>query len=144
MTGVYAIKHRESGTVYVGQAVNIERRWIRHRYDLNCGNHSNSHLQRAWNKYGADAFDFNPLELCDPEYLTVREQWYLDNFLYKYNIATNAESPSMGFKHSLEHRAKLSAAMMGNKRSLGRVHSPEIRAKMSAAMTGKKHRRKIK
>ena len=47
-----------SGTVYVGQAHNIRKRWEVHRCTLEKGNHRNGYLQRAWNKYGAEAFRF--------------------------------------------------------------------------------------
>jgi hypothetical protein len=33
---------------YVGQAVNIEARWGRHIYDLECGRHHNQELQHYW------------------------------------------------------------------------------------------------
>ncbi|HEY2538216.1 MAG TPA: GIY-YIG nuclease family protein [Stellaceae bacterium] len=56
--GIYAVTHRASGTVYIGQAVNIRRRWEVHRSMLTSGKHRNRYLQRAWTKYGAEAFDF--------------------------------------------------------------------------------------
>lgn len=59
--GIYAVTNTISGRVYVGQAVNIRKRWEVHRCTLETGNHRNRYLQRAWNKYGADAFRFEVL-----------------------------------------------------------------------------------
>ena len=56
--GIYAVTNTVSGAVYVGQARNIRKRWEAHRSTLEKGNHRNSHWQRAWNKYGAQAFRF--------------------------------------------------------------------------------------
>lgn len=57
--GIYTITNNQTGTVYVGQAVNIRRRWESHRHYLTNGNHRNCYLQRAWTKYGPEAFEFN-------------------------------------------------------------------------------------
>lgn len=56
--GIYAVTNTVSGTVYVGQARNIRKRWEVHRCTLENGKHRNGYLQRAWNKYGAEAFRF--------------------------------------------------------------------------------------
>jgi len=59
--GIYTVTNAVSGTVYVGQARNIRKRWEVHRSTLESGNHRNRYLQRAWNKYGAEAFRFEVL-----------------------------------------------------------------------------------
>lgn len=56
--GIYTVTNTVSGTVYVGQARNIRKRWEVHRCTLENGKHRNGYLQRAWNKYGAAAFRF--------------------------------------------------------------------------------------
>ena len=63
MSGVYAIVHRDSGTTYIGSTIrSFAHRKCEHLYDLRNNNHTNPHLQRAWNKYGEDAFCFQELE----------------------------------------------------------------------------------
>lgn len=57
--GIYVITNMTTGTVYIGQAVNIRRRWESHRHYLAANKHGNRYLQNAWNKYGADAFKFS-------------------------------------------------------------------------------------
>ena len=59
MTGaIYAIVFLATGAMYIGSARCLKRRWRTHRRELRAGIHSNSKLQRAWLKYGADAFAF--------------------------------------------------------------------------------------
>lgn len=58
VAGVYLIIHSDGDKVYVGRSVNVQKRWTRHRWELNRGTHRNSLLQRAWVKHGEDAFEF--------------------------------------------------------------------------------------
>lgn len=67
--GIYRITHRESGKVYVGQSRDVRRRWSEHRGDRS----ALYPIGRAIQKYGPDAFDFEVLEVCEPERLNERE-----------------------------------------------------------------------
>ena len=58
MGGIYMIENLINHKVYIGQSQDIERRHKDHIRHLKHGNHDNSHLQNAWNKYGADNFRF--------------------------------------------------------------------------------------
>jgi len=44
MTGIYKITNLDNGKMYVGQAVDINRRWKDHKRLLNKNQHGNSHL----------------------------------------------------------------------------------------------------
>ena len=57
-SGIYTIICKTTGKYYIGSAVWIRKRWRNHREDLRKGKHHNLYLQRAWNKYGEDNFDF--------------------------------------------------------------------------------------
>lgn len=70
---VYAITHRETGRAYIGSAVDAPNRWRRHRRLLDIRRHDNVHLQRAWNAYGAPAFDFTVVEWTARDERKVRE-----------------------------------------------------------------------
>ena len=56
--GIYIIKNLANGKVYVGSSANISARWCKHRTALEAGTHHSVKLQRAWAKYGRDAFSF--------------------------------------------------------------------------------------
>ena len=141
--GIYTITNTENHKVYIGSTIRFRKRWIQHRGSLRREQHSNLHLQRAWNKYGEDAFEFSVLEYLDnPEELHLAEQFWMDVYrlegkqLYNYGLA--ARSPMLGRCHTEETRAKISSGNLGKISSLrGRTLSEETKKKMSAAQSGK-------
>lgn len=85
--GIYAIRHLASGKEYVGQAANIDHRWYYHRWQLRHHRHGNTHLQRAWDKYGEGAFAFRVLEVvADLTKLDAREHYFGDLLRPAYNL----------------------------------------------------------
>jgi len=112
-SGVYCFKHLETNTMYIGSAMDLYDRFYAH---LMCYS-SNLHLQRAITLYGLPAFTFIVVELCDTQKLLIREQHWL-NWLFaqpsnlRYNFLPTAGS-SLGYKHSDEAKAKISAALSG-------------------------------
>lgn len=56
--GLYRIRCRVTGEHYVGSSVGMLARWRSHKAKLKAGKHVNHKLQAAWNKHGADAFEF--------------------------------------------------------------------------------------
>ena len=90
LKGVYKIKNTKNGKFYIGSTLDsFKIRCKAHKEALIRGNHKNSHLQRAWNKYGSDAFVFEIVEICDENICREREQYYLDlgpwNKMYNIN-----------------------------------------------------------
>ena len=65
MIGVYKITNINNGKVYVGESINIEKRWDEHKEDLENNNHHNYKLQEDYNTYGEDNFKFEVLEEID-------------------------------------------------------------------------------
>lgn len=158
-SGVYCITHLESGKRYVGSAAKtIRGRWRNHLSLLNRQKHHSIHLQRAWDKFGADAFEWLILENCEPEQCLIREQFYIESFLsadpdHGYNILPRAGS-RLGSRTTDEAKAKQRAAKLGKKTGpqpaemvekrrqaiIGRKRGPLTEAhreKLRIAMTGK-------
>ena len=77
-SGVYAIRHVNSGRAYIGSSVDIRRRLCAHRRELQKGRHHATQLQVVWNADGSDAFVVEILETCAKSELLAREQVYLD------------------------------------------------------------------
>lgn len=127
--GIYGIKNLKNGWIYIGSSKHIRRRWHQHRALLNAGAHDNQKLQRAWMKYGVDAFVFEVIALMAEERLMVAEQEILDglNFRHCYNIARFADASMRG-----RPAPSVSAA---NKT---RVWTEEMRARLVAGLTGRK------
>ena len=85
-TGIYKITCKENNKFYIGSSKNLEKRCQKHLNDLRKNKHINIHLQRAYNKYGENAFIFNVIEKCSYEDLLIREQFYLDTLNPEFNI----------------------------------------------------------
>lgn len=58
---IYAITHIASGERYVGSSIDHEARWKAHFGHLNRGTHHCRRLQKAWTKFGPEAFRFEVL-----------------------------------------------------------------------------------
>lgn len=146
-SAIYAIVNTKTSDMYVGSAVDVARRWRRHTHDLRKNVHACRHLQNAYHKYGADAFDWQIIETVDcKEDLIQREQAWLDFFRPAYNKRRQANS-CLGLKRSPEAREKMRQAQTGRKQSpetiakraaalRGRPRPPEVRAKISASHMG--------
>lgn len=131
-SGIYVIRHT-AGRSYVGSSVDIGRRWDLHRSQLRSGKHHCVKLQRAWNKYGEQAFEFSVLEHADHERLIEREQHWIDalNACRDGFNTLPAAGSARGHKWSREAIDKRNASLRGLKRS------PEARARIGAAKKGK-------
>lgn len=139
ISGIYVILNTKNGKVYLGKARDIPSRWKDHRRSLNGGYHYNLYLQRAWNKYGEEAFKFCKLEYCPADRLDERERHHIA--IYKarglcYNIADGGDGGS-GVKHSADTRARMSESKMGDKNpNFGKQPSEATRQRMSKATKG--------
>ena len=71
--GIYEIRNKKTGSVYIGQTNNVTKRWAQHRSYLNRNVHLNNRLQNDWNKYGWWEFDFSVLEMYDPKTENLKE-----------------------------------------------------------------------
>ncbi len=148
--GIYTITNTVNGKVYVGSTVNFASRWYWHKFGLKHGNHGNPHLQRAWNKYGPEMFDFAVVEVCPKESLDQQEGVWMGDlkaFTHGYNLVRIVEGC-----HTLsdEVKARISAGGRGLTRSqttkdhirearTGAKFSDEAKANMSKAHLGHRH-----
>lgn len=150
---IYAIKNRVNGKMYIGSAVSMRRRINVHICHLRKKAHHSPSLQRAWNKYGQDNFDFIILENVDDHRLLIeREQFYLD--LHKtyindigYNISPTAGSllsktHSVETKRILSEKGKSLETVQRCKQlafaRIGTKFTKEQRERLSKALTGVK------
>lgn len=140
-SGIYKITNIVNGKFYIGSSVNIRKRWISHKCDLNKQRHHNRHLQFSFNKHGFDCFKFEVLEQCSRELLKDTEQKYLDRIdndkcynIFKESYAVNGKNhPMYGRTHSKEARLKIKIAR--SKQVIS--HSLETKKKISEGNKGK-------
>lgn len=138
---------------YIGQASILRKRRDVHFRTLRLGTHKTGTLQRAFAKYGRDAFRFEVLLICErrKEIMDFYEQTVVDSYdpelLYNMNLLCIGSR--LGRAMRAETKAKIGAGNKGKARSpehcdavrqsnSKRVVSEETRAKMSAVRTGKK------
>lgn len=152
LSGVYAIECFTTGERYVGSAVNICRRWERHRYELRHGKHHSWKLQRAWKKQGEESFRFFVLAETIPEDLVPLEQRFIDEAASAgtcLNVLLVAGKGAKGYKHTAESIKKRSEALLGHKvsedtrkklrdKALGRKDSEATREAKRAVWERKK------
>lgn len=128
-SGIYIIRNKLDGKVYVGQSQvskrsrGIRSRCIAHLSLLKYGRDSR-HLQHAWDKYGSDAFEFEALMQCPNEECDSQEERFIQLFSswkrsHGYNLdkkarGTGGKSPETIAKiQSAQSRALRSKAMKG-------------------------------
>ena len=105
-TGVYEIKNKINGKRYIGSTImTFTKRLEHHRCLLRKNTHKNKHLQRAWNKYGEDNFEFSILEIVDKCCTLEIEQIYLDACVDCYNINPIASGTPDLSKETIEKRS---------------------------------------
>jgi hypothetical protein len=64
--GVYQIRNTVNGKLLVGASVNLQAILNRHRADLRMGGHRNRELQKDWDEFGPEAFEFEALDTLAP------------------------------------------------------------------------------
>ena len=154
--GIYLITRKDTSQKYVGQSVNIARRWRHHirGYDL-----EHSRVERAIRKYGVDKFDFQIItELPnDINTLNIHEKYWIKFYnTYEdknhYNLTPGGDFNPMrvpeivkrmsgenhsffGQHHTLETRRKISKSRMG----IGRGKRNFAVSESNRRRTGKNH-----
>jgi len=152
---IYKIVNKINQKYYVGSSVNPTQRWNNHKRHLCLNKHANDYLQRAWNKYGKDAFDFIivvsfPSSFSEQQLLSEEQKW-LNKAEFDpltYNLTFVAGSPNSNMSEyskkkrseslkrvvrTPEWKAKISRSHMG-------LHpTPETLQKLRISHLGKKH-----
>ena len=104
--GIYQIKCKGNNQIYIGSTRNIQERWRQHIAHLRSNKHHSIYLQRSFNKYGEDSFEFTVLlRMFDynEELLRLNEWYYIEQYKPKFNIS----SPVL-YENTEEWRKKIS------------------------------------
>lgn len=139
-SGIYIIKNIINNKIYIGSAVDIEKRLYEHFWSLCRNSHCNIHLQRAWNKYKECSFIGEKYLTCKKKDLIFYEQLTIDALTVRYgreniyNICMNASS-TLGRKHSEATKIKIGLKSKG--RWTGKHHTEETKEKIRLGNIGK-------
>lgn len=144
-SAIYQIINTITKQIYIGQSINPVQRLRQHARDLRRSGHCNQVLQRAWLKYGESAFEMGILEYVEKEFLTEREQFWIEVFRashrpWGYNLCPAAKS-CKGYKHTKETIDKRRGRIPWNKGMQGKYKLPpasmERKRKIGSAQRGK-------
>lgn len=90
IVGIYRITNKIDGNSYIGSSKNIVGRISAHKTSLKHHFHYNILLQKAWDEYGENNFEFKIVyEVNDIEDLLIYEQYYIDKYNPIYNVYTS-------------------------------------------------------
>lgn len=131
MIGIYKITNLINGHCYIGQSINIFRRWKTH---INSAFKRTSHshqypLQKSIRKYGVENFKFEILCECSIPELTDKERFYYDVYKPEYNQVYPCENPV--FNPKIETRRQAIFETDEYRRKCSKTPSPETRKRIS-------------
>lgn len=132
--GIYVIENLTNGHFYIGQADGLRRRFNEHSSLLERGKHDNTHLQRAYQKYGSEGFVMFMMQSCPEADLNRIEQEWVDLFwdgcktCYNIKVVANKPPNRKGAKLTPEQLQRWSDVKKGkrfteeHKRKIGESH----------------------
>jgi group I intron endonuclease len=146
ISGIYKIQSIcKPERIYIGSAININKRWRKHLADLKAKRHKNPILQSHYNKYGVTDLEFSILAYCEISELIQNEQFYMDSYKTYFNICPVAGS-NLGRKCSEKTKQLLREIRLKqpNPRPKGTKTSEETKEKLRLANIGKKYSEETK
>ena len=136
ITGIYCIENLINGKKYIGQSVDIYRRWngYRRSYKRN----DKYAIYRAIKKHGFENFRFYIIKECTQDKLNDWERFYIkffgsNNSKFGYNITKGGDYGNRGIKMSEKAKKLLSDQRKGVKLK------PEHVEKIREGTRGRKH-----
>lgn len=110
------LENKVNGKKYIGQSINVERRWKQHIKDSKNKVLKSRYLYRSFNKYGVENFNLAVIEENIPySKINEREQYWIECYqTYApngYNLTKGGEGV-LGLKYSEEQRKKISERVL--------------------------------
>jgi group I intron endonuclease len=139
--GIYMLTNKLTGDIYVGQSIDLRKRFIKYFSLSYITSRKELIISRALIKYGYSNFSVTILEYCIGSELDVKEQYYFDKLNPQYNIQKIAGGSSKGLKLSEETKSKISKSLKGEYAGekaywYGRSMSEETKKLMSLKKIG--------
>lgn len=101
ISGIYKITNNVNGKCYIGQSIDIEKRFSQHKSGNYRKLHINKRLYKAFEKYGINNFSFDIIDKCEINSLDDREIYWIehyDSYANGYND-TKGGKGAKGFNH---------------------------------------------
>lgn len=135
--GIYLLTHIETGRLYVGQSIDIDKRWYMHSRGL-----GETKIARAIRKHGWAAFKAEVLCICEPSLLNSLEETWIRHHNCVSPLGYNLTSGGGQFSFSEEtlevlrqRQRNRTPEHIDNKNKAAK--SEETRLKLSAALKGR-------
>lgn len=130
-SGIYKITNTTDNKTYIGQSKMIIKRLRDHEVLLKRNGHTNSLLQRAYNKHKKFAFEI--MEMCDYKDLDEKETFWINFFdstnrKHGYNFESGGNEYK---KHHPETIAKMRKSALGKNNILNKVEVKAIKQRLS-------------
>src|SRR5690349_15084871 len=121
-SGVYCLINKNNGHSYVGSSIHLHSRMRNYLNTtfLKSKQNINMPIVKALLKYDQESFTLLILEYVEPNYLTLRETYYITYVVPHYNVLKQGYS-SLGYKHTEETKQLLSEL------AKNRTHSEETK-----------------
>ena len=96
--GIYKITNQLNKKFYIGQSVDIHKRWLTH-----CRDTDNCPIHKAIQKYGKENFSLEILEECSKEELNEKEIFWIKKYNgYESSDCYNATRGGEGASHPIK------------------------------------------
>lgn len=130
-SAVYLLYNNINRNYYVGSSINITSRMRNYlnKTFLKSKQNVNMPIVAALLKYDQSNFTLLILEYVEPEFLTIRETFYITSLIPYYNVLKQGYS-SLGYKHTEETKELLSQL------AKNRTHSDKTKSLIAKALTG--------
>lgn len=136
---IYLLTNRINNKIYVGSAINFNKRFYRYRKFRHGGPQPERAIEHAIKKYGFENFEFTILDVMDKtgktkeevkNFSITKEQYWMDFYrCYEkkigYNILRKAYS-AIGYKASAETRKRVSAAVLKRSHEISKQRSKPV------------------
>ena len=93
ISGIYVIINSITNRFYIGESMDISKRWKQHIRELKNNTHPNKDLNLDYNRYGKDVFDFKLLQMHigktsveTKAELIILESAYINKYRNEYNL----------------------------------------------------------
>lgn len=145
--GIYLITNKLNGKKYVGQSINVNKRWKEHISIAINPKSKKYAIHNAIAKYGSDNFSWEILYYCSSlnesnalETKLIKQHNCLHPFGYNLNEGGNSHVPCDAVKEKIKEKLKIVSSLVGKKGkdhpSFGRKISQEQKEEQSKILSG--------
>lgn len=149
MLYVYIFQNIINLKIYIGITNDLKYRYSQHithskKPHIYIPKNHYQYIHRALHKHGKENFSFQILEtFATREEVLEAEKFWIEYFRswdknYGYNLTRGGEGIS-GYKHSEEHKKKISKSLLGNTNAVGTIHTEHWKQDMSIKHAGEKN-----